>query len=347
MSQKAMQGIIILLLVVIIVLLAICIVLDIRLEGLTLSHGSTSATTSARTTAAPPASTTPLSTTAPSTAPPTPLSSSLPLTTTLSPMTTVPHTTVVPSVSSTLPVTTQTPLSTQTPITTAPITTPVATTPSPATTPTPVTTARPYDPSAPTICIDPGHGFEDPGAIDASGTVYEREINMQISLKLKAELEAHGYNVILTHDGVTLPDKAYLDSSSPRYNVTKRRQWIEDHIDEIDLVISIHCNSSRSSSSKGSGYYIYTSHSDYNSRSYTLMNYLIRSVVEGLSLSRDPYWYDQTLGVLKTSLPSVLVECGFITNASDLANLKSEAWQSRFAQALADGIADYCRIYVK
>ncbi len=325
MSQTAMKWTVILLLFVIIVLLSVCLYLDIDFSGgqngLVSTPGGNSSSTDTTAVNAFATDTAPITYTSPV------------LTGTETPETDPPVTSIRPPVSTPVP-TTEAPETTTVPETTEP--------PS-------VTTERPYDPDAPTICIDPGHGFTDPGAVAKLNgkEVYESTINLEISLHLKESLEKMGYNVILTHDGVNLPDEEYLSETSPRYNVNNRRKWILDRKDSIDLVISVHCNTYSTPTPSGSRYYILrTDDEGYNSRSYTLMTKLLQSVKTAFGLSKEPSWARQDLAVLKNGLPSVLLECGFLTNPGDLAQLVDAAWQTRYAQAIAEGIAAYCKAYV-
>lgn len=255
---------------------------------------------------------------------------------------------------STAPPSTSAPDSSSDAITTAP---PVTTTPPvtsttkvPTTTDTPTTYPTP-DPDAPTICIDPGHGFGDPGTLGKlNGTTYfESDINLEIALKLKDALLARGYNVVMTHDGVTLPPDKYLSTASPIYNVNNRCDWIVDRKSSIDLVISVHCNAYTADTSvKGSRYYIlpygYTGYTKY---SQYLANSIVATVKTALSLSKLPTVYTQKLAVLQSALPSVLLECGFMTNASDLQSLINPTWQTKYANGVAEGIVDYCEKYIK
>lgn len=238
-----------------------------------------------------------------------------------------------PDTTATKPPVTDLPV-TEPPITEPPITEPPVTEP-------PVTV---IDPKAPVICLDPGHGFEDPGAIGKLNgkEYYEKDITLAVTLKLKEKLEAMGFRVVLTHDGINRPQN-YLDyTKNIRYNVNKRNEWIKDQ-PKIDAVISIHCNSSSNASVAGSRYYI-DQGATVNSPSYRLMEQLILADRRIMELTKDPTWSQQSLMVLRTPYPSVLVECGFITNSGDLARMLTDAWQDRYAAALADGIGRYFQI---
>ncbi len=329
MNHTTMKWIIIALLLVIIVLLSFCLYLDVDFSVLGPAWGMTESS-------AEESQNKPPSTELP------PVTSSLPpVSSTLSPVTDPPVTTPAP-VTTPQPVTTPDPP----PTTEPPVTTVVPDTTPP---PPPETTERPIDPDAPLICIDPGHGFEDPGAgRPLNGQmVYEDKINLAISFKLKEVLEEMGYRVVMTHDGVNRPE-AYLGTTSPYYNVTKRCHWIMDQEDKIDLVISLHCNTYSTSEPSGSRYYILpTSDPGYNKLSYNLMVNVMRAVQNAFSLPKEPGWGRQDLGLLKNGLPSILVECGFLSNPTDLANLVDDAWQTKFAKALADGIDTYCGSYLK
>lgn len=314
-----MSWIIVMLLVLIIVLLSVCIYLDIEFASASASSNLPN-TTQDGTSGAPPV------TNAPST-------STAPIITTAPPLTTkAPQTTEAPVT------TTKTPITSTTPVTT---------------TAAPITTKAPQvSPDAPTICIDPGHGFTDPGVprqLVATGVeYYEKDINLAISLLLKEELIALGYNVIMTHDGVNLPAEKYVTRTQDGtfFYAPERNQWIKDRKNEIDLVISIHCNSA-SPSVSGSRFYILPYGANgYTAKSVTLAEMLSSSVHQALGTTQpNKYHTDGTLAVLKTGIPTVLVESLFMSNNSgtncDLAKLIDPEWQSAFADALAQGVKNY------
>ena len=319
MPKNTMSWIVVGLLILIITLLSICIYLDIEF---------TSAFTS----------------------------SSLPNTTVAATSSAAPTTTASPTTTTVAPITSNTPVTTKAPETTAKptvTTTPVTTTAAPITTEAPTTTKAPQiSPDAPTICIDAGHGFSDPGAIrklEATGVSYnESDINLAISLKLKNELTALGYNVIMTHDGVNLPDAKYLTKTADGsfFYVNERNQWIKDHENEIDLVISIHCNTADPSITGTRFYILEYGSSGSNSKSVPLAESLCIATHNAFGTTPPKNKYNtQSLAVLKTGIPSVLVESAFMSNNSgtncDLAKLIDPAWQSTFAKALAQGVKNY------
>ena len=147
-----------------------------------------------------------------------------------------------------------------------------------------------------------------------------------------------------------MSDKKYVSyvNGKPAYYVNERNVWLNENTDAYDLLVSVHCNSNESSTPRGSRYYI-TSVSGYGNYnpSYTFMARILTAVKIGLSLNKEPTWARQNLAVLKISKPAVLVECGFLSNTSDLEHLVDEQWQTLYAKALANGIAAYAKEYVK
>ena len=78
--------------------------------------------------------------------------------------------------------------------------------------------SRPNDDGKVVICIDPGHGFRDIGC-ETEYIGYEKDLTVLLAGALKAELEAAGAEVILTHDGKSFPTRHRL---RPRRNGGKR-----------------------------------------------------------------------------------------------------------------------------
>ena len=214
-----MSWIIVMLLVFIIVLLSVCIYLDIEFTATFTSSSVPNTTASSTSSQLVHQTTQPIEIIKPSDTTKTPASSNPPVTTALPAVTGDVISTTIKPISTQAPLnTTQAPISTEAPQTTSPI----------------------INPDAPTVCIDAGHGFSDPGALgNLNGTFYhEDDLNLAISLKLKDELLALGYNVIMTHDGTNLPDDQYVTKSgvSSYFYVNERNQWIKDHQNEIDVV---------------------------------------------------------------------------------------------------------------
>lgn len=186
-----------------------------------------------------------------------------------------------------------------------------------------------------TICIDPGHGDWDYGAIGVNGTA-EKDIVLSVALELGKLLENEGsFNVVYTRvtDSIPWIDSAN-DSLKERINISK--------VSKADLFISIHCNySSDSSDTKG----IETWYNPNDEKSLLLSQYLQQSLVDlGYSSNRNVKAYvdGEELAVLeKNTATSSLVELGFLTNISDEHYLSSKSGQANCANALFSAIVEY------
>lgn len=186
-----------------------------------------------------------------------------------------------------------------------------------------------------TICIDPGHGDWDYGAISDNGTA-EKDIVLSVALELGKLLENEGsFNIIYTRATDSIPwIQNANDSLKERINISK--------ISKADLFISIHCNySSDSSDVKG----VETWYNPNDPNSLTLSQYLQQSLVDlSYSTNRNvrAYAEGEELAVLeKNTSTSSLVELGFLTNSSDERYLSSKVGQSNCAKALFEAIVEY------
>ena len=100
-----------------------------------------------------------------------------------------------------------------------------------------------------TIVIDPGHGGIDGGTGDRRD-ILEKDINLDIGIKLKRELLVEGFNVIMTREkDESLEDLSDINSSRYRRDLNARQTIINEN--EPLVFISIHVNSSKNSSARG------------------------------------------------------------------------------------------------
>lgn len=214
------------------------------------------------------------------------------------------------------------------------------TTASPATTSPDETTA----PAAKdiTICIDPGHGFDDPGATTAHlGELTESDVTLAIGLKLRDELTARGYTVIMTHDTNDIPagtpaGEQYL------FGLAKRTAFANEK--KPAFFLSIHGDTFEDDSVQGSRVY----YQSITGADNTAITAIAQNFVDALTLAlpdakKAPMLKemadDNAYYVLRNvDMPAVLVEVGFASNAADAANMLDEAWQAKIAAALADGV---------
>ncbi|MDT3700169.1 MAG: N-acetylmuramoyl-L-alanine amidase [Thermincola sp.] len=181
------------------------------------------------------------------------------------------------------------------------------------------------------IVVDAGHGGYDPGAIGVTG-LHEKDFNLYVALKLRDKLTAMGATVIMTRS-----DDAFISLST--------RAAVANQV-YADIFVSIHANSSNSSSKKGTSTYFYTPTS--NPGFYTKLEQrskLAASVQDRLVAQLGTVnagILQANFAVLReTQMPSILVESAFLSNSGDEALLKSNEFREKEAQAIADGLMDY------
>ena len=215
------------------------------------------------------------------------------------------------------------------------------------------------------VVIDPGHGGRDPGAVGVGG-IREKDVNLKLARRLASRLEAKGFEVIMTRD-----DDRYLDLEQRTARAESARG---------DVFVSIHANASVRHGTRGIElYYLDEDHerhslevaarendvprseldplqrtlaklrvSEAGAHSKNLASTLHAEIVAGLESNRRTRDMPD-LGVKKgpfyvlflSSMPSVLVEAGFLTNRSDARLLSSDRYLDQLADNMANGLAQY------
>lgn len=193
----------------------------------------------------------------------------------------------------------------------------------------------------PTIIIDPGHGGEDGGAVGVDG-IYEKNINLSISQKLKNLLEASGYKIIMTRD----EDKATYDIDSgtlrqkKRSDLKNRLELIKNNTNDTTIFVSIHQNKFSDSQYFGSQIF----YSRNNSLSQELASY-IKAAITGLiqpENTREIKPADKNIFLLHNAhIPAIIVECGFLSNDTEAHKLLDENYQNQIAFCVFCGISNY------
>ena len=179
----------------------------------------------------------------------------------------------------------------------------------------------------PIIVIDAGHGGEDGGAVSESG-VLEKDINLSIANNSADLLKIFGYKVVQTRtDDVSLDNGEDSVHSRKVADLKKRLEIFNS--DKNNIVISIHQN--KFSQSKYYGTQIF--YSPNNSQSKNSLQ---------PDNERQCKKADGSIYLLKKAEnPSVIVECGFISNPDELAKLQSDEYQKEMATAIITGFLDY------
>lgn len=185
------------------------------------------------------------------------------------------------------------------------------------------------------VCIDPGHGGNDPGKLGITG-VMEKDINLSIGLKLKEELEKRNVKVVMTRTtDICLADDLVRNKKTADMN--KRIEILESS--KADIFISIHQNSYPDTSVKGAQCFFYKGSYLGENLAKIIQGQMIKTVD---STNKRKAKSEKDLFVLrKSSCPAVIIECGFLSCPREEEILKTDAYQSKIAKAIADGIMIY------
>ena len=205
--------------------------------------------------------------------------------------------------------------------------------------------------SLPLIVIDPGHGGRDPGAIGVSGTL-EKNVTLAAAQELRRLLIATGrYRVALTRTG----DRTV--------SLASRLAFARNH--DADLLIAIHADASHNRNARGASVYVSSGSSsatklpanrgssDRIARALStpepqpepgsawLQHSMIEQLADDVRMVPTPARAAHLYVLGSRTLPSVLLEMGFLSNRKDEALLKQRAHRRVLVQAIRDAIDDY------
>ena len=187
------------------------------------------------------------------------------------------------------------------------------------------------------IVVDAGHGGVDPGKIGANGAK-EKDINLIIAKKLAKKLTDNGYSVIMTRE-----DDSGLyeeDDVNKKASDLKKRCEIADN-GNASLMVSIHQNSFSGSEVKGSQVFYYT-HSDEGKLIAQAIQSSLKRMVNP-SNTRAAKTNDSYYLLIHTKCPTVIVECGFLSNPEEAYLLTDDEYQEKLADAIVTGIDEYIK----
>ena len=189
------------------------------------------------------------------------------------------------------------------------------------------------------IIIDAGHGGFDGGAVAIDGT-NEKDINLSIALSLGEMLSLCGYDVIYTRTADTgTEDNSELSISKRKVSDLKNRLKIMEENNDA-IFVSIHLNKFALTGVKGAQVF----YSPNNKLSHDLSISIQKSIVTLVQNDnkRVVKMADSSTYLLKNApIPSVIVECGFVSNPIELALLKDKKYQRKIAFAVFSGIEEY------
>jgi N-acetylmuramoyl-L-alanine amidase len=185
------------------------------------------------------------------------------------------------------------------------------------------------------IVLDAGHGGSDPGKVGIND-VLEKDLNLSIVYKLKSMFENKGYTVVLTRTD----DKVLADDDSQNIKVEDLKNRVALIAETMPVMtISIHQNSYTDESVSGPQVFFFEQSSEGEAIAATLQESL-NSVLEPenprVSKSNDDYYI-----LKKTPTPTVIVECGFLSNSVEAERLSDETYQEKVARAIFLGACSY------
>lgn len=170
------------------------------------------------------------------------------------------------------------------------------------------------------ICVDPGHGGKDPGAVN--GPKHESIAALAIARKVGAMLESKGYEVVYTRTTdkhITLAERCAISNNKG-----------------ANAFISIHLNASTNRNAHGIETWHYYKVGD---KTKELANNIQNALIKSTSATNRGVKTTETLCVLKhTIAPAVLVECGFISDHEESELLFDDDYQNKIANAIVTGI---------
>lgn len=180
-----------------------------------------------------------------------------------------------------------------------------------------------------TIIVDPGHGGDDSGMIGVSGR-YEKEVNLEISRKLRNLLEQRGAYVIMTRQ-----TDDWLGASKEE-DFQNREKIIAEA--NADMFLCIHCNSFDDQKAAGPQVFYVAEGSAGKPLATMIQDAMNKALtpVEPRSAQAAAY------RLLKTgSQPSCTIECGFMSNPQEETLLQRSEYQQRVVEAIVAGVIEY------
>ncbi len=185
------------------------------------------------------------------------------------------------------------------------------------------------------IVVDAGHGGDDPGKIGING-VLEKDINLTIAYKLRDLLESQGYEVIMTRT-----------TGEGLYQPGTKNMKVEDMQKRCEIItkamplftVSIHQNSYPEEYVKGAQVFYYGQSKEGEELAKKIQSSLVAHLDpenHRVEKANESYYL-----LKKTPTPTVIVECGFLSNSEEADLLNTNEYQDKVAWAIMMGIIEY------
>lgn len=202
----------------------------------------------------------------------------------------------------------------------------------------------------PVVLLDPGHGGIDGGAESADGEC-EKNINLNICFKIRDALENNGVKAVMTRES-----DCGLYSEGKSSVRSKKSEDLRARLDmsyklQPNAFVSVHLNSYREDRSVFGAQTFYTTAGD---AAVSEMSRVLAEKIQALLVSyidngnmRTAMGKNDVLIMKEARYPTVIAECGFLSNAEEAKLLQTDEYQSKIARAIADGILGYLGIEKK
>jgi len=195
------------------------------------------------------------------------------------------------------------------------------------------------DPYSGIIVIDAGHGGIDGGT--SKGELLEKDVNLDVSMKIRTHLELRGYTVVLTRESdVSLDKLCSSGGSRHQRDLNARANIINNSNAQLFLSIHVNCNMKKPSTD-GSIVFYFDKYVQNKDLAYCIQRSLNSMVIDGKKRTvHDPQKAGYYL-LSHANLPGVIVETAFLSNAVECELLKKEGFRDAIAEAVVNGVELY------
>ena len=186
-----------------------------------------------------------------------------------------------------------------------------------------------------TVLLDAGHGGKDPGARNDQGLM-EKDLALQIALEIKKQSSVYNINIVMTREEDIYPALKDRSEMAKTY--------------KADLIVSIHVAAAENSQSaetnakNQTGFEIFVTNRNQETveKSRHLGNEIIQHLSNIYSVGNIKQRKESGIWILDAATcPAVLIECGYITNAKDVAFITQTNNQVAIAKSILEGIVSY------
>lgn len=195
-------------------------------------------------------------------------------------------------------------------------------------------------PAQKTVILDAGHGGEDPGAVSDYSGLREKDVNLNIVMVLKNLLEKENYKVILTReaDQLVYTDAAKSILQKRKEDLTRRKKIMDES--GADIALSIHLNKFPQTKYHGAQTFFPPNSPDSQSLANEVQN-SIKLNVDNANDRAALVKKEQIMILKNLKTPTIVVECGFLSNSEEEKLLGNEDYQNKLAAAIKKGVDNY------